>query len=191
MPYVTEEIYQNMIVHEESIMISNYPVYNSDFEFDISYTDKLIELIKTFRNLKTENDIKNPKLIYDLNLSNYIKENKNILEKLLKLDNDSLISKDDFEVCDMSIIPLSLSFGNIEIAFKKEINIDQELERLNKDKENLEKSIQKREKLLANENYTSKAPKQVVDKDRNQLELEKAKLDDIIRQIRSLKSGQL
>ena len=186
MPYVTEEIYQNMPMHEDSIMISNYPIYNDDFEYDITYTENLIEMIKAFRNVKTENNIKNPILIYNEDLNEFINDSKDILEKLLKLNGDTLIKSQSFKDDDMTIIPLTLSFGNVEIAFKKEVNKDEELEKLNKEKENLEKSIQKREKLLSNENYVTKAPKAVVDKDRNQLEIEKLKLSDIIKQIKSL-----
>ena len=186
MPYVTEEIYQNMPMHEDSIMISNYPIYNDDFEYDITYTENLIEMIKAFRNVKTENNIKNPILIYNEDLNEFINDSKDILEKLLKLNGDTLIKSQSFKDDDMTIIPLTLSFGNVEIAFKKEVNKDEELEKLNKEKEILEKSIQKREKLLSNENYVTKAPKAVVDKDRNQLEIEKLKLSDIIKQIKSL-----
>ncbi len=186
MPYVTEEIYQNMPMHEDSIMISNYPIYNDDFEYDVTYTENLIEMIKAFRNVKTENNIKKPILIYNEDLNEFINDSKDILEKLLKLNGDTLIKSKSFKDDDMTIIPLTLSFGNVEIAFKKEINKDEELEKLNKEKENLEKSIQKREKLLSNENYVSKAPKAVVDKDRNQLEIEKLKLSDIIKQIKNL-----
>ncbi len=186
MPYVTEEIYQNMPMHEDSIMISNYPIYNDDFEYDVTYTENLIEMIKAFRNVKTENNIKNPILIYNEDLNEFINDSKDILEKLLKLNGETLIKSQSFKDDDITIIPLTLSFGNVEIAFKKDVNKDEELEKLNKEKENLEKSIQKREKLLSNENYVSKAPKTVVDKDRNQLEIEKLKLSDIIKQIKSL-----
>lgn len=185
MPYVTEEIYQNIPLHDESIMISDYPQYNKNFEFDATFVDNLIELIKGFRNIKSENNIKNPKLIYETSQEQFINSNKDILEKLLKLDSNTIIdSKNNNE--ELTIIPLTLTFGNIKIGFIKEINIEEELEKLNKEKESLENSIIKREKLLSNENYTSKAPKAVVDKDRNQLEIEKAKLNDILNQINTL-----
>ena len=41
-------------------------------------------------------------------------------------------------------------------------------------------SIQRRQKLLANENYVLKAPKQIVDNEKAQLTKEQRKLDNII-----------
>ena len=40
-------------------------------------------------------------------------------------------------------------------------------------------SIERREKLLSNENYVNRAPKEIVDSERAQLEKEKRELDNI------------
>ena len=59
---------------------------------------------------------------------------------------------------------------------KNELNIIKE-----KEIEVLKLSIEKREKLLANENYVNKAPKKIVDLDREKLELEKKKLAELLK----------
>ena len=52
MPYVTEEIYGMMPIKEaESIMISNYPVYNKKEVFTTNI-DNVLEFITMFRNKK-------------------------------------------------------------------------------------------------------------------------------------------
>ena len=56
-----------------------------------------------------------------------------------------------------------------------------------KEKEELEKTIERREKLLSNENYVNKAPAQVVEKDRVALTKEKERLEFIASEIEKLK----
>ena len=51
---------------------------------------------------------------------------------------------------------------------------------LQKEKENLENSIVRRKKLLSNENYVNKAPKNIVDLDRENLEKDKKELEIIM-----------
>ena len=57
----------------------------------------------------------------------------------------------------------------------------------NKDSDNsdeinkLKESIERREKLLSNENYVNKAPKNIVDLDKQKLEEEKKKLEELMK----------
>ena len=62
---------------------------------------------------------------------------------------------------------------------------EEEKEKLLKEKESLEASIARREKLLSNSNYVEKAPKAIVDKDREALLKEKEMLDIILNKINS------
>ena len=68
----------------------------------------------------------------------------------------------------------------IDIIYDNSKNLEEEKEKLLKDKESLESSIARREKLLSNENYVARAPKEIVDKERESLQKEKNLLDDIL-----------
>ena len=54
MPYVTDELYNNLPIHEENIILSKYPEYNKDeiFTKECEEFDNIIEFIKVFRNVK-------------------------------------------------------------------------------------------------------------------------------------------
>ena len=68
-----------------------------------------------------------------------------------------LILRDAFqELNEMEII----------IVYDNSKNLEEEKEKLLKEKENLESSIARREKLLSNEGYVTRAPKAIVDKER-------------------------
>ncbi len=166
MPFVTEEIYQMLPVKDsESIMISEYPKYNKKFDFDINL-DYTLDLITKIRKEKLENNIKEYFIYY--NELEYIE----ILKKMLKL-NDSNFIKEKNNLNEIVIDK------NVSILYDGSENLEKKLESLRKEKDRLEASISRREKLLSNENYVSKAPSTLVEQERKTLELEKQNLEVI------------
>ena len=166
MPYVTEEIYLMLPEHEESIMISSYPVYDKKYNFETDI-DTLIELVTKIRKAKLENQIKEINL---LNNNELINNNKDLIIRLTKA---IIIDK------ELDLNKLEITVDNKVIELYYEGN-EEDIEKLLKEKERLENSIARREKLLSNENYVNKAPKNVVDLDRNNLEKEKQELEVIL-----------
>ena len=171
MPFVTEEIYSLLPVKDsESIMVSDYPEYEKKYVFDLeeSVVDDQIEFIKNFRNVKAENNItKDMKVMFDTD------DDNELIVKLLKLE-DHLVKE-----------PLGIKaykvFSNRvkgQIFFEK---IESEADKAQKEAQIalLKQSIERREKLLSNENYVNKAPKNIVELDRQKLEEEKKKLEEL------------
>ncbi len=162
MPFVTEEIYQMLPIKDsESIMISDYPKYDKNYVFDKEYkiVENKIAFITTFRNIKAENNItKNAKVkidVYD-----------DIIVKMLKIQ-DSLVT----EELDINSYSVKANNLNATIYFEKEVT---EEEKKNQEKQikDLEASIERRKKLLANESYVAKAPANLVEKERETLKHE-------------------
>ena len=165
MPFVTEEIYMMLPIKDsESIMISNYPTINNYIFNDEKETmDKIIEDIVSIRNLKATNNItKNAYINYEIE-ENY----KDIYVKQLKLDKHEYV-----EDSNLSNINYKSKYITINYYEQKENNNESNLEEINK----LKASIERREKLLSNENYVNKAPANIVDMDRKKLQEEKEKL---------------
>jgi len=173
MPFVTEEIYTR-ITNEETIMKAKYPEYNQDFIFDEAKNmDDIIELIKKVRKLKLENNIKDIYLKYN---NAILTENKDIIDKLLKVKTtDNYNDLDTFEI--------NFRDSLVYLYYDGNANKTAEIESLYREKERLEASIERREKLLSNENYVNKAPKNIVDNEKNQLEKEKKDLEIIIKKL--------
>ena len=167
MPYVTEEIYSMLPIKDaESIMISSYPKVEEECFFDkeTEELEKVLEDIVAIRNLKATNGItKNAKVNYEVG-DTY----KNIYETQLKLD------KHEKEVVE-GITPVTYSSKFITISFYEEI--EEDTSKKEEEIKKLEASIERREKLLSNENYVSKAPANIVEADRKKLAEEKEKLE--------------
>ena len=172
MPYVTEEIYQMLPFKDsESIMVSSYPNYDKKLVFTTNEVDESIEFITLFRNKKKELNIK------DFAIINYIEnpEVSTLVINMLKL-NDKQNNDSTYELTQN----IKLNNLSIDIQYNDEIDHEQELENLMKEKEKLVGSIERRKKLLSNENYVNKAPANVVENDRVQLEKEQLKLEEIL-----------
>lgn len=168
MPYVTEEIYQMLPVkEEESIMISSYPKYSKKYIYELEeeVVDDEIEFIRSFRNVKAENNMtKDMKVMFDTT------DDNDLIVKMLKLD-ENLVSEPlgikSYKVFSKRV-KATIFFEKMETEADKALKETQIA--------TLKASIARREKLLANENYVAKAPKNIVDMDRQKLQEEKDKL---------------
>ena len=168
MPYVTDEIYDMLPIHDENIMISSYPVYDKKYVFTKEYeefNDK-IEFIKVFRNVKLENKVGKD---YKIKLNNDL--DYSLILKLLRIDDGYII--DNSDLTKYSVVYKDY---NLDIYYEKEVT-EEDIALKNKQIKELENSIERRKKLLSNENYVNKAPKELVEKEKITLEEEIKKLE--------------
>ena len=172
MPFVTEEIYNMLTIkNHESIMISNYPKVNNQniFNKETEKIDYLIDFIRMFRNVKLENNL--PK---DIKVKINNNEDYTLISKLLKLEN--FITEEE----NITKYNVSNSLYNIDIFYEKQVT-EEELKLKEKQIESLKQSIERRTKLLSNENYVSKAPKQLVETEKQKLEEEENALKQLVK----------
>ena len=173
MPYVTDEIYSMLPIKEtEDIMVASYPEYNKKYIYteEEKAVDDQIEFIKNFRNIKAENNItKDMKVMFDTEddnelIINMLKIKENIIKKPLGIKAYKVFS----------------SRVKAEIFFEK---VETEAEKITREIQikTLTESIQRREKLLSNENYVNKAPANIVELDRQKLKDEKKKLEELLK----------
>ena len=178
MPFVTEEIYQMLpIKNAESIMVSEYPKYDKKLVFstDKKEMDLVIEYIALFRNRKAENNIGSEfEVITDI-------DNELIL-RMLKL-TDKVVKTTELS----GSVEVVLDKYKVTICYDDSASKGEEKALLEKEKESLENSIQRREKLLANENYVAKAPEKIVNQERESLAAEKEKLKVVSERLEQLK----
>ena len=177
MPFVTEEIYQNLPFKDsESIMIASYPKYESKYVFndDTKKLDKLLEFITLFRNKKLENNIGKDFEVETEGLDN-------LAVKMLKLD-ERLVKESNKN----TKILVSINEITAYICYDNNIDKEEVLKELTKKRETLEASIKRRNNLLSNENYVKKAPSNIVEKERLDLQKETDMLNNVLKEIESL-----
>ena len=169
MPYVTDEIYSMLPIRDaENIMISSYPLVNEELNFDSekNETEEIIGFIAAFRNVKQENAIsKDAKVMVNFDNS--------LINKMLKLDGNLVNDK-------LSIKEYKVSYGKLKavIYYEKEVT-EEDILAKEKQIESLKASILKRENLLSNVGFVSKAPVQLVNDEKRKLEEEKKLLSTL------------
>ena len=183
MPFVTEEIYNMLPIKEaECIMISSYPVENKKFNFDdtIKLMDEVRNFITKARITKKENNI--PKEFkYSLECNNF--EAEKIIKDMLKLNDttsDDNYSKVSIQ-SDTNVLKANLTY--YYVVSEEKLNAQKEA--LEKEKKTLESNIARREKLLSNPGYVNNAPKNLVDEEKTKLENEKKELEIVISKLNS------
>ena len=145
------------------------PKYNKEYVFESEYdlTEKSIAFIKKFRNICGENGIPKTAPIKINNDSDY-----SIITKVLRLDSRLINEQLQITGYDVNEYDYSMT-----IYFEKEVD----MELVNKEIETLKSNIERREKLLSNPGYVNKAPKNLVDSEREKLEIEKNKLEELLK----------
>ena len=174
MPYVTEEIYQMLPMHEESIMISQYPLYEKEYVFESETKDmeEMIDFITRVRTYKLEQKVPKDAMVY------YDGKEKELVFKLLKVQNETTELTSDME---KTMIHSNYDHYKIAYQFDQSKNQQELKEKLEKELTSLNQSIERRKKLLSNQGYVSHAPEQIVNKERENLQLEekrKAEIED-------------
>ena len=185
MPFITEEIFCNIQDEEESIMISSWPVYTEDNDY--SEDENAIETIKTavrnIRNVRAEMNVapSRKSLVYVVSENEDIRnifDNGRVFFATLGYASDVKVQADKSGIPDdavSTVIPGAV----IYIPFAELVDIDKEIERLNKEKDKLHKEIARCNGMLNNEKFTSKAPQAKIDEEKAKLE----KYSDMLAQV--------
>ena len=172
MPFITEEIFMNLRHNEESIMISNWPVYQSENEFCKQEADMefLKDCIKGIRNLRAQMNVvpaRKTKIIFSVENEQDEKiviQGMTFLEKLAYASSVSIGHDKENNLDDFASIVNERAC--IYIPMEDLIDKELERERLLKEKNTLELELKRVNGKLNNENFVNKAPQKVVDEEK-------------------------
>ncbi len=176
MPFITEEIWQTVAPlagkSGPSIMRQPYP-HADDSKIDsdaVSEMEWVMQFITGIRSIRSQMNIapkkQLPVLLKDASNDdqNKLENNRNFLSKLANLESIELLEGEAPAAATALV-------GKMEILIPLEglIDKDAEIKRLDKEIAKLEKLIKQSSGKLNNESYVSKAPKDVVQKEREKL----------------------
>lgn len=164
MPFITEEIWQTLPHEGESIMISEWPVYKDeyDFSFEEQEMDRIMEAVRAIRNRRAEMNVPPSKKAkyYIATAHKDTFEKAGIFMQRLASCSEAEIG-DSFEIDDA--VCIVTTDAKIYIPLGELVDFEKEIARLNKEKEKVLKDLEFIDKKLNNENFVAKAPKAVVD----------------------------
>lgn len=190
MPYITEEIYTNLPNSEETIVTSEWPTYNDELKDEKTENEMnyIIEAIKALRNVRAEMNVppsrKAKVIIYASEGREAFEEGKVYFEKLASAAEVVFVNSKG-EIPENSVSTVTMG-AEMFMPLLDLVDIEKEVERLNKEKEKLQKEIQRVEGKLSNEKFMSKAPEAVVKEEREKEEKYKEMYKAVIERLDSL-----
>jgi valyl-tRNA synthetase len=181
-PFITEEIFMGLQHQEESIMISQWPVFKEEWQF-ISDEEE-IELIKgavrAVRNLRTEMNVppsRKAKIIIvskEEQIIDLFKRGKVFFSVLASASE--VILQQDTKGIEADAVSALIPNAVLYIPFADLVDLQKELERLGKEKQKLEMEVDRVNKKLANEGFVAKAPAALIEEEK----AKKAKYEDML-----------
>lgn len=183
MPFITEEIW-SCLPHDASetdsenpnyyLMRQKWPLYDEKlvFEEEEVIIERAMEAVRTVRNIRLEVDAAPSKKVRAI-----VAANGKSLEQLKKAERHIMTQANVSEisyVTDKSEVTEEVMSGiltdaEILIAMDELVDYKAEFERLTKEQKKLISEVDRAEKKLANENFVSKAPENVINAEREKL----------------------
>jgi valyl-tRNA synthetase len=175
MPFITEEIYSHLITDDESIMISPWPKYSGNVLYPAEERQMgfIMDAVRGIRNIRAEMNVpmsRKAKAIFvtqDSQIIDLIQDERSTFGRLAGLSEiTSQKSKDGIAQDAVAVV---VNGAEIYLPLEELIDMEKEIERLEKEKAHLEMELDRVNKKLSNEGFIAKAPAQVVDSEREKL----------------------
>ena len=176
MPFVTEEIYRNLVPEEASLMMSEWPVYDEAWNFPEAerIVEHYKEIIRGVRNIRAEMNVPNSRkakvyvVCEDEELCAgfaYLRDTAQNMAAVSEL----IIQQTKEGIAD-DMVSVVVPDASVYLPLEDLIDFAQEIERLEKEEIRLNKEIARAEGMLRNEKFVSKAPEAKVQEERKKLE---------------------
>lgn len=171
MPFITEEIWQHLPHDGRSIMVSKWPEYDPAWDFtDAGDMEVVMDAVRGIRNIRAEMNVsparkaKAVARVSDPFVMDILKNSTEIIHTLAKVEDMEFITQDS--PAPHKALTYVIKGAEIFVPMEGLVDIETEIERLQKEHTNLEKEIDRVSKKLSNEGFLAKAPQDVVEKER-------------------------
>lgn len=190
MPFITEEIWQHLPIHGESIAIAEWPSPRSEWEAPgaVSEMKVLIETIRSVRNIRAEMEVA-PKHQIEL----FIRPDQDTLEAIRR--NEAAIKR----LCGVGELKVDpelerpgksmatvVTGAELFLPLAGLVDLEQTIARLKAELKKLNAEVERVEKKLSNPGFVSKAPAHVVEAERQKGEEYKEIREKVLARLKEL-----
>ncbi len=183
MPFITEELWQHLEERKngESIMTALLPTINNIDEDILSSMENAKEIIIGVRSVRASKNIANKEILLLNVLGQYPESETSIIIKLANLEGVNVTSEKD-------VTAASFMVGTTEfnVPLTNNIDVEAEIEKLNKELEYQLGFLASVQKKLGNERFVNNAPIAVVEGERKKLADAETKINALKESIAAL-----
>ena len=182
MPFITEEIWQSIPHTGDALIVASWPEYHEELSFktECDQMESVMEAIRAIRNRRAEMNVppsKKAALFVLTAKPQVFTEGEGFLQRLAYADEVSMLDKEPANLDGM--VTITTADAKLYIPMGQLVDVAKELERIEKELDKARKNLAGIEGKLSNENFTARAPQNVVDAERQKA----AKARDLIAQL--------
>ncbi len=193
MPFITDAVFRHVPGTEGTIMLSDWPVQDAALVFpeEAREMEGVMDVIRAVRNLRAEMNVSvgrrahlilRPKAGWEAALSSageYFKR--------LAWASDVQILAADEETQGKTVSAVSEA-AELFIPLGDLVDVEKEMARLTKERDSVQRDIERAEAKLNNPGFLNKAPAQLVEQERGKLDVSRDKLNKLNARIDDLKA---
>ena len=180
MPHITEEIWSSF--NENYIIDNSWPTKYQQESVDIFEIENLREIITKIRNFKSTYNLKNSLSIDLYPSSSYPDWFINQLEKTANVT----ISTVENNVKEGGVLSFQSNEFEFSILANKYIDVENEIKRLNKKREELSKSLEISNQRLNNDKFVENAKQELIDQEKQNVQNLNSQIESINSTLKSL-----
>ena len=180
MPHITEEIWSSF--NENYIIDNSWPTKYQQESVDIFEIENLREIITKIRNFKSTYNLKNSLSIDLYPASSYPDWFINQLEKTANV----IISTVENNVKEGVVLSFQSNEFEFSILANKYIDVENEIKRLNKKREELSKSLEISNQRLNNDKFVENAKQELIDQEKQNVQNLNSQIESINSTLKSL-----
>ena len=176
MPFISEEIFCNLQEEEETIMVSQWPVYRDDWSFakEEQSTETIKEAVRAIRGVRSSMNVPPSKkaTVYvvseDEGLLRIFEHSRSFFATL-GYAGEVILQKNKDGIADDAVSAV-IHRAVIYMPFADLVDIEKEIERLKGEEKRLAGELARSRGMLGNEKFVSRAPEAKIAEERAKLE---------------------
>ena len=185
-PFVTEEIFCNLQEDEESIMISQWPEYREDWNFQTEEhaVETIKEAVRAIRNVRTSMNVPPSKkakvyIVSDKSEILELFETSKVFFATLGYASEVILQREKEGIADDAVSAV-IHQATIYMPFAELVDIEKEKERLKKEEQRLKGELERVNGMLNNEKFVNRAPEAKIAQEREKM----AKYSQMMEQVK-------
>lgn len=193
MPFITEEIYQNLPGHNDTIILDAWPVKGQVWPEALEDMQQLMSVIRNLRNIRAEfnvapgTPINTIILVRDQGKMALFENNQVYMQRLAQVKKIEVVNNLDTKPAQA--VSALTAWTEIYVPLEGIIDIEREIVRLEKELKATEADLQRAESKLGNANFLAKAPQEVIAKENAKAEEARVKREGILQRLEILKQS--
>ena len=176
MPFITEEIFCNLQEEEETIMLSSWPQYKGEWNFEAEEqaVETIKEAVRAIRNVRTSMNVPPSRkaTVYVVSEAEDILgvfERSRSFFAALGYAGEVILQRDKSGI-DEDAVSAVIHKAVIYIPFAELVDVEKEIERLRAEEKRLNGELARSNGMLNNEKFVSRAPEAKIAEERAKLE---------------------